>query len=211
MGVSSYPGGKDVWPHLPVQQTANELKIGQWQVMQRWETPLMERLAEFVTHNRGDVLEVGFGLGISADAILRKGCRSYTVIEAHPMIAEKAREWGSNASVAVTVHEGFWQDIVPTLAKRFDGILFDTYPLTEDEWLSNHFPFIPIAPSLLTEGGVLTYFSDETVDFRAEHLRLLLAAFKDIRLVRIDGLEPYPGCEYWTADHMIVPIARHVL
>jgi len=178
--------------------------------MQRWEVPLMEKLAELVTENHGDILEVGFGMGISADAILKHGCRTYTIIEAHPTIAGRARQWAMSQTTPTKVIEGFWQDVVPTLEVQFDGILFDTYPLTEEEWQSNHYPFIPVAPSLLRPGGVLTYFSDETIEFRHEHLCKLLASFADVRLVRVDGLHPYEGCEYWSADHMIVPVARRV-
>ena len=37
------------------------------EVMMSWEVPIMERSAEFICQNKGDILELGFGMGISAD------------------------------------------------------------------------------------------------------------------------------------------------
>jgi spermidine synthase len=193
---------------MPASFSEQELIIGGWQVMQSWELPLMRVMAEAVTEAEGDVLEVGFGMGICANEIARRGCRSYAVIEAHPEVAISAREWGEQQSFPVTVHEGLWQEVLPSLEERYDGIVFDTFPLASEERSRNHFPFIPLAPSLLNPGGVLTLYSDETTDFRAEHLSLLLNAFADLRLIRVMGLEPPQGCEYWTEPEMVIPVAR---
>jgi guanidinoacetate N-methyltransferase len=206
--MTQYPNSRDDWREMPVVLTDTELTVGGWQVMQAWERPLMAALADIVCASRGDVLEVGFGMGISANEIMRRGCRSYTVIEAHPVVAQQARAWGEAQNVPVQVLEGFWEDVVPTITQRFDAILFDTYPLSESERSRNHFPFIPVAPALLNPNGVLTYYSDETVDFRPDHLSLLLAHFHEVTLRKVTGLEPYPGCEYWTESHMVIPLAR---
>jgi guanidinoacetate N-methyltransferase len=193
---------------MPVVETVEEMTVGGWQVMQAWERPLMAALADIVCEGRGDVLEVGFGMGISATEIMNRGCATYTVIEAHPVIAEKARIWASAQPVRVEVIEGFWEDVVPALGRRFDAILFDTYPMSESERHKNHYPFIEVASALLKPGGLLTYYSDETTDFRPDHLQLLLTHFDEVTLKKITGLEPYPDCEYWREDHMVVPIAR---
>lgn len=208
--MTQYPQTIDAWRRLPVERTDNRLEIGGWHVMDTWEEPLMEVMAREVTQRKGDVLEVGFGMGISAQKILGYGCSSYTVIEVHPVIAAQARRWGREQAVDVTVLEGAWQDIVPGFDRRFDGVLFDTYPLSAQERHRNHFPFIPLAPGLLRDEGVLVYYSDETVDFRPEHLRLILTHFNDVKLARVDGLQPVANCDYWQETHMIVPVARNV-
>ena len=43
--------------------------VNQAEVMMDWEAPIMEKAAEFICHNKGDILEIGFGMGICADYI----------------------------------------------------------------------------------------------------------------------------------------------
>lgn len=206
--MKRYPKEIKDWKAFEVEQHDHELLIGGWQVMQRWELPLMKFLANQVTWNHGDILEIGFGMGISATEIINAGCKSYTVIEAHPQIAANARNWSESQNANITVIEGFWQNIVPNLNTTYDGILFDTFPMHSKEKYSNHFPFISHSVSLLKESGVLTFFSDEKLPFRTKHLNLLFQYFDDVHLVKVKGLQPPENCEYWREDYMIIPICR---
>jgi protein arginine N-methyltransferase 2 len=61
------------------------------EVMMSWEAPIMEKCAEFICHNKGDVLEIGFGMGICADYIQAQGVNSHTIVEIHPQIIEKLK------------------------------------------------------------------------------------------------------------------------
>ena len=168
----------------------------------------MRFIAREVTWNNGDILEVGYGMGIAASEIIKSGCRSYTVIEAHPEIAKTARAWTKSLPIKAKVLQGFWQDIVFDLKLKFDGILFDTYPLHSKEKSANHFPFIPVAPNLLKKNGVLTFFSDEKLPFRKRHLDLILANFEEVKLVNVKGLKPPQDCTYWKENYMIIPVCK---
>jgi guanidinoacetate N-methyltransferase len=193
------------WRSKPVGLDPNGgLLIGSEQVMQYWERPLMRQLAAFATRRGGRVLEVGFGLGISASYVMEAGCEEYCVVEAHPVIAERARQWGKAQPVPVRVIEDFWQNAVGTIG-RFDGVLFDTFPMNAEERSRNHFPFLGQAPRLLNEGAYLTYYSDETRDFRPEHLRLILENYSCVELAVVDGLKVPAECRYWSSDHMGLP------
>ena len=68
------------------------------EVMMDWEVPIMEKSAEYICHNNGDVLEIGFGMGMCADYIQAQGVNSHTIIEIHPQIIEKLNTWASGKS-----------------------------------------------------------------------------------------------------------------
>lgn len=180
------------------------LLIGSEQVMQVWERPLMRQLANFASRRRGRVLEIGFGLGISAGYLMEAGCDEYWVIEAHPVVAEGAREWGRRQPVPVRVIEDFWQNAVGEIG-GFDAVLFDTFPMNAGERTRNHFPFLTEAHRFLNDDGCLTYYSDETRDFRPEHLKLIFENFAYAEFAVVDGLVVPSGCDYWKADHMVLP------
>jgi len=101
-------------------------------LMHEWETHLMKAHADFVCEMGGDILEIGFGMGISADFIQKNNPRSHTIIEIHPQIIEKAKEWAKDKP-NVTILEGDWVKILPTLTegsirvttRKFDGIFYD--------------------------------------------------------------------------------------
>ena len=101
--------------------------LGEYEVeiMMSWEDPIMKRHAEFACENGGDILEIGFGMGISADYIQSHNPNSHTIIELHPQLAEKARSWAKDKP-NVTILEGDWYDKILTLSK-FDGIFYDAY------------------------------------------------------------------------------------
>src|SRR3989442_58985 len=83
------------------------LKDGKFQVMMEWEKSYMQACIDAL-QPAGDVLEVGFGCGYSATHIQTYHPKSHTIIEYHPTVAQKAREW-SKAYSHVTIIEDTWQ------------------------------------------------------------------------------------------------------
>ena len=51
------------------------------EVMMDWEHPLMSASAAYVTQNGGDILEIGFGMGISAGYMHSHSINSHTIVE----------------------------------------------------------------------------------------------------------------------------------
>ena len=121
------------------------------EVMMDWEAPIMEKSAEFICHNNGDILEIGFGMGICADYIQAQGVNSHTIIELHPQILERLNTWASGKS-NVTVIEGDWANL--SLTDTYDGIFFDTF---EDE---NYDSFKDFALARIKSGGKITYWNN---------------------------------------------------
>jgi hypothetical protein len=96
-------------------------------VMHRGEKSTMYKLAEIVTKNGGDILELGFGMHISADAIQSNpNVTSHTIIEVHPDIYKHALHWAKNKP-NTKILLGDWIDVLPTISDKFDGILHDTH------------------------------------------------------------------------------------
>ena len=96
-----------------------------FQVMMDWEDSLMSASAAYVCEGGGDILEIGFGMGISAGYIQSQSISSHTIIENHPQIIEKAKTWASGKS-NVTIVEGDWFTNKNSLS-TYDGIFYDTW------------------------------------------------------------------------------------
>ena len=77
------------------------------EVMMSWEAPIMERIAEYICQSKGDILEIGFGMGICSDYIQAQGVNSHTIVEIHPQIIEKLKAWATGKG-NVTIIEGDW-------------------------------------------------------------------------------------------------------
>ena len=129
------------------------------EVMMDWEAPIMEKSAEFICHNNGDVLEIGFGMGVCSDYIQTQGVNSHTIIEIHPEIIEKLKIWADGKS-NVTIVEGDWSSVEDL--STYDGIFIDTYG--DDNW----FNFKDFALAKAKSGAKITYWNNFT-DKRNEH------------------------------------------
>ena len=94
-------------------------------VMHQWETPLMKKMAHWVCSNGGDILEIGFGMGIASNYIQHHDINSHTICEINQDVIQNLKAWSSDKP-NVKILEGDWFDNRHEL-KKYDGILFDTY------------------------------------------------------------------------------------
>lgn len=208
-----FPENKEEWNLSPAVYSEHTLKIAGHPVMEDWELNYMDTLAEIAVSNGGTILELGYGMGLSAHAIQDRGVDSHLVVECHPAVVQKCLKDFRDQVTSGRLHilSGFWQDITPKLRSACcDGILFDTYPLNETEIHGNHFWFFEEAYRLLKPGGVLTYYSDEKAGFSKKHMaKLLSAGFKQKNIsFQVCKVSPPPDCEYWQANTIIAPIVR---
>ena len=123
-------------------------------VMMEWERELMRKHAEIVTKNGGDILEIGFGMGISATYIQEFGVNSHTIVEYHPEVFKKLLDWSLDKSNVIPIL-GDWSIMSPVIKKRkYDGIFYDPHyfepPL---------FSFKDLVEKVIKNGGVFSYFS----------------------------------------------------
>jgi len=110
-------GGKEI-----LQDTT-----GAHQVMMEWERPYMIECINKL-NPVGSVLEVGFGLGYSANAIVsHEKVTAYTVIECCPVVWKKVEEFKSeHPHLQINLIKGRWEDMLITLGS-YDSIFFDDY------------------------------------------------------------------------------------
>ena len=120
------------------------------EVMMDWEDTIMSASAAYVCEGGGDILEIGFGMGISATYIQSHTINSHTIIENHPQIITNAQEWAADKS-NVTIIEGSWFDIKDSLS-TYDGLFYDTWGdlNNTDIWT--------LMPSFMKPGGRATWW-----------------------------------------------------
>ena len=127
---------------------------GEMQVMMSWEDPIMKASADYVCEGGGDILEIGFGMGISAGHIQANSITSHTIVENHPQVIEKAKA-GAADKPNVTIVEGGWYEIKNSLS-TYDGIFYDTWG--EDDWTL----FATSIASLCKSGAKVTWWNTNT-------------------------------------------------
>jgi hypothetical protein len=103
-------------------------------VMMGWEKPIMVKVADLLSFNSGDVLNIGFGMGIVDTYIKERNPNSHTIIECHPDVIQHIKEtgWESQANFIYTR----WQDQIGKIGP-FDGIYLDTWADARISYVNN--------------------------------------------------------------------------
>ncbi len=181
------------------------------EIMEEWQIPLMQAMVKVVTESHGNVLEIGFGYGVSATLIQEQGVQSHTIIECNDSVVETFYKWKELfIDNKINLVHGLWQDTIDSLG-FFDGIFFHTYPLNEEEYMkyvhgrttfAEH--FFETAAKHLHPGGVLTYFSNEIDSLSRGHQRALLKHFSSVSISVIDLELPDDISDTWWADSMVI-------
>ena len=138
------------------------------EVMMSWEDSLMSASAAYVTQNGGDILEIGFGMGISAGYMHSHSINSHTIVENHPDIIPKAVEWASGKS-NVTIISQSWYDVKDSLG-TFDGIFYDTFADESGNYFSSSL-------STLTKSGTKVTFWNNNEN-ESNHLNIPNCTYK---------------------------------
>lgn len=194
------------------QMDRSQAELAEEEILEEWHRPLMRAMARAVGETRGEILEIGFGRGMSAAMIQEFPIRSHSIIECNDFIVEKFFEpWRAlHPGRDIRLVRGKWQEALPTLG-QFDGIFFQTYPLNEQEFVqylarsatfAEH--FFPAASAHLRSGGVFTYLTHEIDSLSRRHQRLILQHFSSFA-VSVQPLALPQDCkDLWWADSMVV-------
>lgn len=183
-------------------------------IMELWQLPIMQRMADCVTASHGHVLEIGYGRGVSAEMIQNGGVQEHTIVECVPGIAQQCRDWAEENGFRVNVLEGRWEEVQSDM-ETYHGIFFHTYPMDSEEYAEATRrsatlaePFFPVAAKHLANDGVFTYFSNEIDSLSRAHQRALFKEFKKISLEPLHDLNiPEHVKDTWWIDQMMIVIA----
>ena len=187
-------------------------KLSDQEIMEDWQIPLMQGMADVICETQGDILEIGFGRGISSDMIQAHDVKSHTIIECNEaVINDYFQDWKEKyQGNDIRMVQGLWQDRIDDIG-LFDGIFFHTYPLNEEEYMkyvqesitfAEH--FFPYASSHLNPGGSFTYFSNEIDSLSREHQRLLLKHFSSFSVHVVTLNMPEDVKDIWWANSIVV-------
>lgn len=184
--------------------------LGDEEIMEDWQIPMMRVMADIATRDHGDVLEIGFGRGVSAEFIQELGVKSHTIIECNDSVVERFHRWREKQlSQDIRLVHARWQDALEQLS-TYDGIFFHTYPLNEAEYMEQALNsatfaehFFETAARLLRDGGVLTYLSNEIDSLSRRHQRAVFRHFSRISTAIVPLAIPTNVRDTWWADTMV--------
>ena len=186
-------------------------------IMESWQIPVMEKMAEIVTCNGGSILEVGYGRGISASFIQKHKPQRHTIVECNKSICNSCRQWiAEQEGRDILLIEGKWQDVLTDL-ETYDGILFHTYPMDEQDFLENvgkssnfveH--FFASADRLLRANGKLSYLTLEPDSLGRDHQRSLFSYFSSITMSKLNQLQIPDDTKdaLWIPELVVVDICK---
>jgi guanidinoacetate N-methyltransferase len=193
-------------------QDIEHAELGEQQIMEDWQTPLMEAMARHVTESHGSVLEIGFGRGVSAELIQRFGVRTHTIVEANDHSVRRYFEpWRRrHADRDITLLHARWQDVEEQLG-LFDGIFFHAFPMNEREFTEYVLRSVTFAEHAfgamaahLVAGGVFTYLTTEIDSLSRGHQRSLFRHFRSVSM-HVEPLNvPDDTRDTWWAGSMVV-------
>ncbi|MBT8103724.1 MAG: class I SAM-dependent methyltransferase [Gammaproteobacteria bacterium] len=180
------------------------------EIMKDWQVRMMQSMAEAATRQHRDILEIGFGRGISAEFIQQCGVKSLTIIECNDSVVERFNRWRArHAAQDIRLVHARWQDALQQLS-TYDAIFVHTYPLNEKKYMEKPLNsakfaqhFLENAASLLHPGGVLTYLSNEIDSLSRRHQRALSRHFSRTLTTVIPLPIPANVVDTWWADTMI--------
>ena len=172
-------------------------------VMMGWERPIMKTVSDIITKRGGDILNIGFGMGIVDTYIQETNPKTHTIIESHPDVQKKMLSDGWDKKKNVTLHFNHWQNIIDELG-QFNGIYMDT-------WYDDVVPYIkPLLDKCLKVGGIFSMWYNPN---EHKQIRKTLNGEYSFEYVEIknDNLIPEEKEQYENGGYYINPNRENII
>lgn len=190
------------WTSSQIEYDDIGLKINSCSIVEYWEKDIQHILANSILQKSNiSILEIGYGLGYASKAISLFGPKIHVLIEAHPLIADKAK---NELSHKTKIIQGLWQESIKYFKNTsFNGIVFDAYPIEEGEFdgskestLRFVSPFLNQASSLLKIGGKLSFLDFScSISTMSEFEQLALEKYGQYDILEV-AINPPLTCNY---------------
>ncbi len=197
------------------------LSIAKEPVMDEFERPYIELLGDVAARRGGIVVEIGFGMGISAGAVQERLNKvriahpgepvAHVVIEYNQEIAALARKWAAWQRVPVVVLEGDWQNQIRLIPDGIlTGALSDPYPMNPSEKHKDAALSLREIHRCLRPDGVSVHYGDSQYNLFEEEYQLARSAgFSFFGGVTSSFGKHLSTGEYYTKGlRMLVPMLR---
>jgi len=177
-------------------------------VMDSSSKGLTEMYSHIVCQNKGDVLDIGFGMGFSANK-MSELADSYTCIEINPQIYKKASEWAKGRQ-NVNIIFGDWIDVIPQLDLKYDGIFMDTH------YDPNYNLFEEFCKSIANKDCILSIFNYFLIRPKetTNHYEYMLDQYRFAKLVGSShsiNWTHYDGENFVKGSNKIKSIQTHII
>ena len=191
---------------------ASHSELPEQVILEDWQIPIMKSMAKHATETGGDILEIGFGRGVSATFIQEHGVRSHTIVECNSFSIKNYYEpWKQRyPQNDIKLIPERWEDVEKELG-LFDGIFFHAFPLDDEEFIryvvnsitfAEH--FFAVAARHLRKKGAFTYLTTEINSLSRRHQRALFKHFTSINLSLEPLTIPEDTKDAWWADTMVI-------
>lgn len=213
---------KDLDTKLIITREGEEiLKIDNFEVMASFQTPYMKKLAEIVSDNGGNILNVGFGLGLADTFIeslrVEKGINEHHIIELNSQIFSSAKDWKKKQTFDknIILHQGNWKKVISKFSNPFDGILYDAFPLKKDDLCRDFIPFLEVVINkkiIKEDKGIVTFFFDSSDGFGRDFIKLAKKlGVKEMKYEKVDiDLPKSRESETWQKPYFLAPILTRI-
>ncbi len=177
------------------------------QVMMEWEKPYMEKCIDLLDPS-GRALEIGFGMGYSANKICsNNNVISYTIVECSPVVWKKVEEFKSKyfklrPELEIILIKGRWQDMLDTL-DIYDSIYFDDYASENFEENYNRFNkfLYEILKNHSIIGTKIGLYSTTNIVKDLDCVNNTITDYK---------IDIPKNCKYAAGDRMYIPIIEKI-
>ena len=120
------------------------LRYNKHQVMMEWEKPYMEACIDKL-QPKGDVLEIGFGMGYSATQIQKYKPKSHTIIEMDKTVIKKLKKWAKDYDNIISLRPD--ERKLKSLDRVFNPL---EYPFQSTPYYNNSwYPSYGFAPQII--------------------------------------------------------------